>query len=126
MASRQLGIDEVGQAITQGNVNLPTGTLYGTHQAFTVQANGQLNKAADYAPLVITYRNGAPVRLGDLARSRIVSKTKNRDLVLRSARWNPPFDLARRFSDNLGPNTVEVVDNIKALLPSFEAVMPPP
>src|SRR5246127_1456135 len=65
LASRQVGIDEVESAIEQGNVNLPTGTLYGTHQQFVVQANGQLNKAADYAPLIVAYRNGAPVRLGE-------------------------------------------------------------
>ena len=52
--------------IQSGNVNLPTGILYGTHQAFTVQANGQLTKAADYGPLIVAYRNGAPVRLKDL------------------------------------------------------------
>src|SRR3989454_11632391 len=50
LASRQVGIDEVESAIQRGNVNLPTGTLYGTHQQFVVQANGQLNKAADYGP----------------------------------------------------------------------------
>src|SRR5438270_4669855 len=51
LASRQIGTDEVTTAIANGNVNQPTGTLYGTHQAFVVQANGQLAKAADYAPL---------------------------------------------------------------------------
>src|SRR3989454_6593180 len=66
LASRQIGIDEVQSAIQSGNVNLPTGTLYGTHQQFVVQANGQLNKAADYGPLIVAYRNGAPVRLKDL------------------------------------------------------------
>ena len=50
LASRQIGIDEVSNAIQNGNVNLPTGILYGTHQAFTVQVNGQLTKAADYRP----------------------------------------------------------------------------
>src|SRR3989454_488092 len=66
LASRQIGIDEVSTAIQNGNVNLPTGTLYGTHQAFVLQASGQLNKAVDYGPLIVAYRNGAPVRLKDL------------------------------------------------------------
>src|SRR6476646_11774386 len=66
LASRQIGIDEVSNAIQNGNVNLPTGTLYGTHQAYTVQANGQLTKASEYGPLIVAYRNGAPVRLTDL------------------------------------------------------------
>src|SRR5207237_3848802 len=66
LASRQICIDEVKSAIQSGNVNLPTGTLYGTHQQFVVQANGQLNKAADYGPLIVAYRNGAPVRVTDI------------------------------------------------------------
>ncbi len=63
LASRGIGIDEVESAIGKGNVNLPTGTLYGKSQAFIVQANGQLMKAADYRPLIVAYRRGRPVRL---------------------------------------------------------------
>src|SRR2546421_9412964 len=66
LASRQIGIDEVSNAIQAGNVNLPTGTLYGAHQAFVVQASGQLKKAVDCEPLIVAYRNGAPGRLKDL------------------------------------------------------------
>src|SRR2546427_1657535 len=88
LASRQVGIDEVTTAIQNGNVNLPTGTLYGTHQAYTVQVNGQLNKAIDYEPLIVTYRNGAPVRLGELRSledGREVSQTSH--WRLRYKRW---------------------------------------
>jgi len=53
MASRGIGIDEVENAVTKGNVNLPTGTLYGKNQAFIVQASGQLMRAADYRPLIV-------------------------------------------------------------------------
>src|SRR5690242_12759055 len=63
LASRQVGVDDVATAIANGTVNQPTGTLYGKEQAFVVQANGQLERAADYGPLIVTYRNGAPVRL---------------------------------------------------------------
>src|SRR5208282_3164204 len=66
LASRGIGIDEVAQSVTDANVNLPTGTLYGAHRAFTVQANGQLMNAAAYRPLIVAYHDGAPVRLGDL------------------------------------------------------------
>src|SRR5437868_100606 len=66
LASRGIGIDEVQNAISTGNVNLPTGILHGQHQAFTVQASGQLLKAADYKPLIVAYRNGRPVRLEEL------------------------------------------------------------
>ena len=66
LASRQIGLNEVDAAIQDWNVNLPTGTLYGPQQAFNMQANGQLMRAEDYRPMVIAWRNGAPVRLEDV------------------------------------------------------------
>jgi HAE1 family hydrophobic/amphiphilic exporter-1 len=69
LAARKLGIDEVVTAVQNANVNLPTGSLNGRDHALTIQANGQLTNAAAYAPMVVAYRNGAPVRLGDLGRA---------------------------------------------------------
>ena len=68
LASRQIGIDEVAIAIDETNVNLPTGTLDGTKQAFTIEANGQLFKASAYRQMVVAYREGSPVRLEELGR----------------------------------------------------------
>jgi HAE1 family hydrophobic/amphiphilic exporter-1 len=124
LASRQIGIDEVTTAIQNGNVNLPTGTLYGTHQAFVVQASGQLKKAIDYEPLIVAYRNGAPVRLKDLG--SVVDGVEND----KTASWFYDSKGLRRaiilaIQRQPGTNTVEVVDSIKALLPSFRTVMPP-
>jgi HAE1 family hydrophobic/amphiphilic exporter-1 len=125
LASRQVGIDEVAQAIDQGNVNLPTGTLYGAHQAFIVQATGQLNKAADYGPLIVTYRNGAAVRLSD------VGTVRDSVEIDKTATWYYDRDFGVRRAILLaiqrqpGTNTVEVVDNIKELLPTFREQMPP-
>ena len=124
LASRQIGIDEVTDAIQNGNVNLPTGTLYGTHQAFVVQASGQLKKAIDYEPLIVAYRNGAPVRLKDLG--SVVDGVEND----KTASWFYDSKGLRRaiilaIQRQPGTNTVEVVDSIKALLPSFRLVMPP-
>jgi HAE1 family hydrophobic/amphiphilic exporter-1 len=124
LASRQIGIDEVSSAIQNGNVNLPTGILYGTHQAFTVQVNGQLTKAADYGPLVVAYRNGAPVRLQDLG--EVVDGVEND----KTASWYYDAKGLRRgiilaVQRQPGTNTVEVVDSINQLMPSFRAVMPP-
>src|SRR5437588_6403112 len=124
MASRQIGMDDVANAIANGNVNQPTGTLYGKNQAYVVQANGQLEKAADYAPLVVAYRNGAPVRLKDLG--QIVDGVEND----KTASWYYDSNGLRRgiilaIQRQPGTNTVEVVDSIKQLMPSFRAVMPP-
>ena len=66
LAAYGLGIDTVEQAVEAGNVNQPLGTLYGRHQAFTVQASGQLKNAAAFRPMIVAYRNGNPVRLQEL------------------------------------------------------------
>ncbi|MCX5656120.1 MAG: efflux RND transporter permease subunit [Planctomycetota bacterium] len=75
LASRGIGIDELENAITNSNVNLPTGVLFGEHRAFAVQATGQLMKAADYEPVIVTYRNGAPVRLKELG--KVIDSVEN-------------------------------------------------
>ncbi len=119
MATRQIGIDEVSGAIRQANVNLPTGTLYGTHKAFTVQATGQLTDAAAYRPLIVAYRNGSPVRLDALG--RVIDSVQN-DKV---ANWyNGHRGMVLAIQRQPGTNTVEVVDNIRKLLPTFRHEIP--
>jgi HAE1 family hydrophobic/amphiphilic exporter-1 len=119
LASRGIGIDEVSAAVQRGNVNLPTGTLWGRNQALTVQADGQLTEAAAYGPLIVAYRNGSPVRLQDLG--RVVDSVEN-DKV---ASWyKEARSIVLAIQRQPGTNTVEVVDAIKALLPTFRAQMP--
>jgi hydrophobic/amphiphilic exporter-1 (mainly G- bacteria), HAE1 family len=120
LASRQIGIDEVTTAVQSANVNMPTGTLYGAHHAFAVQANGQLTRASLYRPLVVAYRNGSPVRLDELGNVQ--------DSVQNDKIWNYYNDehaviLAIRRQP--GTNTVEVVRGVKQVLPQFKAVLPP-
>ena len=119
LASRGIGIDEVQKAVEQGNVNLPTGTLYGHHQAFTVQASGQLKEAAAYRPLIVAYRNGSPVRLQELG--RVIDSVQN-DKV---ASWFVGTrSIMLAIQRQPGTNTVAVVDSIKKLLPAFRAQLP--
>jgi hydrophobic/amphiphilic exporter-1 (mainly G- bacteria), HAE1 family len=119
LASRAIGIDEVANAIQRGNVNLPTGTLDGRHQAFTVQANGQLTDAAAYRPLIVAYRNGAPVRLQELG--RVINSVEN-DKV---ASWyNGTRAIVLAIQRQPGTNTVEVVNAIKELLTTFRSEIP--
>ena len=119
LASLGIGIDEVEKAVQQGNVNLPTGTLYGAHQAFTVQSNGQLMDADSYRPLIVAYRNGSPVRLQELG--RVINSVQN-DKV---ASWfNQRRSIGMAVLRQPGTNTVEVVDSIRQLLPSFRAQLP--
>ncbi len=119
LVSRAIGIDEVASAIQRANVNLPTGTLYGTHQAFTVQANGQLTNAAAYRPVIVAYRNGAPVRLAELG--RVIDSVEN-DKV---ASWyNDARSIILAIQRQPGTNTVQVVDDIKSLLPTLRGQIP--
>ena len=119
LATRGIGIDEVASAIARGNVNLPTGTLYGRFQAFTVEASGQLNDAAAYRPLIVMYRNGSPVFLQDLG--RVIDSVENDKI----ASWyNTTRAIVLAIQRQPGTNTVEVVDSIKQLLPTFRNQMP--
>ena len=68
LAARGVSIDEIRTAVQQGNSNLPTGTLDGRNQTFTVKSSGQLLSAKAFGPLIVTYRDGAPVRLEEIAR----------------------------------------------------------
>jgi len=119
LASRGIGIDEVEQAIARANVNKPTGTLQGPHQAFNVQATGQLLDAAAYRSMVVTYRNGSPVRLEELG--RVIDGVQT-DKV---ASWyNRERAVVLAIQKQPGTNSVEVVDRIRALLPAFRLEIP--
>jgi hydrophobic/amphiphilic exporter-1 (mainly G- bacteria), HAE1 family len=119
LAARGVGINEVQQAIANSNVNIPTGTLYGKDRAFAVQASGQLYDAAAYRPIIVTYRNGSPVRLGELG--RVVDGVQT-DKV--AAWFNDKRGVILGVQRQPGVNTVEVVDAIKKLLPAFRAEIP--
>ncbi len=119
MATLGVGIDEVQNAIAQSNVNLPTGTIYGQYQSFNVQATGQLTNALAYKPLIVAYRNGSPVRLEQLGNvldsvqtDKVASWYKDERAVILAIQRQP------------GTNTIEVVDSIKKILPTFKAQLP--
>jgi HAE1 family hydrophobic/amphiphilic exporter-1 len=119
LAARGIGIDEVEQAVARANVNKPTGTLFGPHQAVNVQATGQLMDAAAYRPLVVAYRNGSPVRLEELGRvidgvqtDKVAGWFNNERAVVLAVQRQP------------GTNTIEVVDAIRKLLPVFRQQLP--
>jgi HAE1 family hydrophobic/amphiphilic exporter-1 len=120
LSARGIGIDEVASAIQNANVNLPTGTMYGSSRAFTVLANGQLYRAPAYGPLVIAYRNGAPVRLNEVAR---VYDGIEQDKSANFYRGLRNINLA--IQKQPGTNVVAVVDAIKELMPTFRESLPP-
>jgi HAE1 family hydrophobic/amphiphilic exporter-1 len=124
LASRGIGVDEVEQALSKHNVNLPTGTLWGHTQAYTVTANGQLLTAAEFRRLIVAYRNGSPVRLEELG--RVIDSVQND----KNANWSVTSDHNERsvmlaIQRQPGVNTVDVVDRVKKLLPTFRDQIPP-
>ena len=120
LAVRGIGIDEVESAIRAHNVNMPTGSLYGTHQAFTVESTGQLFDAADFAPIIVAYRNGAPIRLQELG--HVIDSYEN-DKVAAWVREKRGVILAIQRQPNT--NTVAIVHDIKQLLPQLTNQLPP-
>jgi HAE1 family hydrophobic/amphiphilic exporter-1 len=120
LAIRNIGIDEVSDAVQSHNANLPSGTLWGPHQAFTVQANGQVMTADAYRPLIVTYRNGSPVRLQELG--HVYDSVQND----KEYGWyNNSRAVMFQIRRQPGTNTVEVVDRIKRLVPEFRSQIPP-
>jgi HAE1 family hydrophobic/amphiphilic exporter-1 len=114
-----IGIDEVAKGIAGANVNLPTGTLYGRHQAFTVKASGQLNDASAYRPLIISYRDGSPVYLEQLG--RVIDSVEDDKAI---SWYNNTQAIVLAIQRQPGTNTIQVVDAVKALLPSFRSQIP--
>ncbi len=123
LASLGIGVNEVAAAVGAANVNLPTGTLYGPNVATAVQATGQLQTAAQFQPLVVTWRNGSPVRLGDVGRAiDSVENDKTAAWFATDGRMDRAIVLA--IQRQPGTNTVAVSDAVKALLPQMQSQLP--
>jgi len=119
LATRQIGIDEVQNAIRAGNTNVPTGTLWANQHTFTILSNGQLADAAQFQDLVVAYRNGSPVRLRDLG--HVINSVQDD----KSASWyNGERAVVLAIQRQPGTNTVEVVDNVRRILPQIEQQIP--
>ena len=125
LAARRIGINEVSAALNNWNANVPTGTLWGPHQAFNITANGQLFRAANFQNMVLAWRNGAPVRLTDVATVRDGTEDE------RTIAWAYDKKEGGKVAVNLmvmrqpGSNIIEVNDAIKKVVPSLQAMLPP-
>src|SRR5439155_835096 len=119
LAARGIGVDEVAAAVQNANVSLPTGTMYGSQQTFTVLTNGQLLRAQAYGPMIIAYRNGNPVRLDEVA--HVFDGIENDKSV---AWFQGQRTIYLAIQKQPGTNVVAVVDAVKALLPSLREQLP--
>ncbi|MFT3830852.1 MAG: efflux RND transporter permease subunit [Opitutaceae bacterium] len=123
LANRGITLDEIRSALAQHNVNLPTGLLDGPRQALTVVATGQLDTAAQFRAITVAYRNGAPVRLGEIA--EVIDSVQD----IRTASWYYKEGVGTRaivlaIQRQPGTNTVAVADRIRDLLPTIRKELP--
>jgi HAE1 family hydrophobic/amphiphilic exporter-1 len=119
LAARGIGVDEVQAAITAANANTPIGTLKNSKQSLTIQAQTELSNADQFRNIIVATRNGRPMRLGDLA---VVTDSVEDN---QTASWyNGTRAILLGVFRQPEANTVQVVDRIKALLPSFESQLP--
>ena len=130
LAARGIGIDEVSKALKEANVNLPTGTFQGRKQAFNIQASGQLTEASAYRPLIVAYRGGHPVRLGELGsvidgveNDKVAATFSERQLDGTPSEQAKSIVLAVQRQP--GVNAVEVAAAVRELIPQFQAQLPP-
>ena len=119
LAAYGLNLDDLRTTINNANQNGPKGTLDGPSNAYTVNTNDQIRDAGDYGTIVIAYKNGAPVRLKDVA--TLVAGAENAKL----GGWmNSTPALIMNVQRQPGANVVDVVDRIHQLLPTLQAAMP--
>ena len=120
LAYRRIGIDEVVDAVTNNNANLPTGILWGKEKALTVQANGQLQDAAAFRSIVVAYRNGSPVQLQDLG--NVIDGVQDP----RSGNWyNGERAMLLAIQRQPGTNTVAVADAVRQMVDRLRQQVPP-
>ncbi|MHB8202526.1 MAG: efflux RND transporter permease subunit [Desulfomonilaceae bacterium] len=120
LAAKQIGINEIRNAIVSQNVNLPLGTLDGKHQTNTLKASGQLMDAKAYDPIIVSYVQGQPVRLDEVA---TVKNSVYADKVF--CYYNGKKCVALAVQRQPGSNTIEIVDDIEKLMPAIRASLPP-
>ena len=119
LQARGIGLDEVTAAVSAGNPNLPTGTLWGPQRAYTVLADGSISSAPEFRKLAVTYQNGAPVRLEDVA--QVLDDVQDS----RNASWyDGKRAIVLAIQRQPGTNTVEVADGVKATVASLRGQLP--
>src|SRR5437667_133385 len=120
LAAYGLGLEDVRTAVAQANVNQAKGNFDGPDQAYTIGANDQLLSSDAYRPLVVAYRNGAPVRVSDVA-----DVTDDAENVKQAAWMNAVPAVIVNIQRQPGANIITVVDRIERLLPQLTTALPP-
>ena len=119
LSARGIALDELAEALRAAKDHTPVGTLEGAQQTLTLQANRQLRNAAEFAELIVSNRNGNPVRLRDVAQVEDSFET-----VKTFASFNGERSISLAIFRQPDANTVQVVDAVRAALPGFQAQLP--
>jgi len=123
LASYGIGMEDVRTALAAANVDQAKGTLDGPRQSYTIDANDQLLAGSEYAPIVVAYRNGAPVRLADVATVTDSIENTQQAAWMGSGNTLVPAVIVN-IQRQPGANIIAVVDRIKKLLPVLQASLP--
>ncbi len=119
LAKVGLSMDDIRTAISAANVNQAKGSFDGPARASTIDANDQVRSAAEYSALIVAYKNGAPIRLADIA--NVVDGVEN----ARIAAWaNQVQGIILNIQRQPGANVIDTVDRIQKLLPKLQATLP--
>jgi HAE1 family hydrophobic/amphiphilic exporter-1 len=119
LATHNLTMEDVQNAVNSGNSNTPVGILDGPKQLLTIQVNKQLYRAQDFAQLIVTNRNGVVIRVGDVA-----DVEESYESVRTAASYNGERSIILSVQRQPNANTVEVIDQIRELIPVFQAQLP--
>jgi hydrophobic/amphiphilic exporter-1 (mainly G- bacteria), HAE1 family len=123
LSSKNISINQVAEAVSTSNVNLPTGALFGTYRAYTIEADGQITDASGYRNLIVAYRNGSPVRLSDLGDALdSVENDKSAAWFYKSGEAQRSMILA--IQRQPGTNTVQVANDVKAMIARMKDQIP--
>jgi len=123
LSAKGIGVNEVAEAVGAGNVDIPAGSLDGPHQSYALEPQGQLKKAADYDPLVITYSKGYPVRVRDVGKG--VDSVDSKKVTV----WYVDDSYSAQtmvfaVKKQPGANAVEVANQVRALMPKIREQIP--
>ena len=124
LKTQNIDITDIDRALRDWNVSLPTGQLFGAAQTFSLKASGQLNRADQYRPIVVAYRNGRPIRLEQVA--HVIDDVEDN----RNASWfytgaGGQRAISMSVLPQPGSNVIDVTDRVRALIPAIEAQLPP-
>jgi hydrophobe/amphiphile efflux-1 (HAE1) family protein len=120
LAGRGLGLEDIRAAVSAANLNAPKGTLNGARQGTTLENNDQLMTAKEYRPIIVAWKNGAPVRLSDIG-----SVVDGPEETRGSGTYNGQQSILLIIQRQPGVNVIDTVERIKAAIPKLQASIPP-